>query len=95
MSLAFPNVFCMLLISPSAAVVFSADMSFSTLASPNACCPPPPPQEAVVFNVNVVSANSGGLIGNLMGLEVFIPNPHICRRPGLSLDEVRASLALA
>ena len=43
-----------------------------------------------MFNVKVVSANSGGLIGNLMGLEVFIPNPHICRRPGLSLDEVRA-----
>ena len=41
----------------------------------------------VPFKVKVHSFNSGGLVASVMGLEAFVPNSHISRRQGMSLDQ--------
>jgi ribosomal protein S1 len=48
----------------------------------------PPHQESVPFNVKIVSSNNGGLLGTVMGLDVFVPKSQICYRPGMDFEQV-------
>jgi ribosomal protein S1 len=47
-------------------------------------------QDTIPFSLKITSSNTGGLIGTLMGLEVFVPNSHICKRDGMNLEQVKA-----
>ena len=48
-------------------------------------------QDSAPFSLKITSSNVGGLIGTLMGLEIFVPKSHICRREGMDLEQVKAT----